>query len=60
MPELAKQLSEKDDTFTNIVDEVKRTVYKQMDSKGIQMLQQPESVGELHVGKLKLFYKGMK
>ena len=59
MPELAKQLVATDDTFATVIENVNRTVYKQMDDGSLR-LQQPESVDVLHTANLKLFYDGMK
>ena len=59
IPELAKQLVATDDTFATVIENVNRTVYKQMDD-GKCRLQQPESVDVLHTANLKLFYNGMK
>ena len=50
MPVLARKLRERDDTFSNVMDQVNEEIYTQN-----EVLQQPEAVSRLN-GRLKLYY----
>ena len=50
MPVLARKLRERDDTFSNVMDQVNEEIFTQN-----EVLQQPEAVSRLN-GRLKLYY----